>query len=137
MKVDLKKEILDAKGEALNKSELKLEKVIEALAKSPTLPTVEAIIKLYNDGMKPVLLGDILYGCLSSTIEADKEISLSDKIILAKLSHKIITTEYAGFEFTSEEIIKIKERMPKVYLNSNLLVAYVCELLEGRDLYKD
>ena len=135
MKVNLKQEIINVDGKPFNSAGITVESVMETLSKSPILSTVQNLINLYNESVKPLELGQVLYNCLVTNIDDDKNISLQKKVDIAKLSYKILNTE-GEFEISSEQITMLKERLPKVF-TSNILVAIVSELLEGKDIFKD
>lgn len=136
MKVNLRTEIKNVKGEPFNVSGLTSEVIINTLIKSPTLPTINSIIKTYEEAMKPLNLSHVIYTALTSNLEEDKNIGLQKKMEMAKLSYKVLNCTEEELEIDSTQITVIKDRVEKVFTD-NILVAVACGWLEGKDIFTD
>jgi hypothetical protein len=137
MKVNLKQEVKTPSGKSFNESTLTVDEVVKSLMESPSLPTIQSIVKRHEEYRKPLEVGHVIYGALTSTLDSDKGMSLQNAMELAKLSHKVVKAHDLGeIEFTPEQITLVKDRVQKLYTN-NILIAVVYGWLDGKDIFNE
>lgn len=128
--LNLLQPINNIKGESYTSEPLAGSAIIQALANSPTIATVENVLKQWLEVTKPLTLQAELYAVLTTTLEADKGLTKEQALSLAKLSWKVANNNI--IEFSPEEIVKIHERVLQVETNK-VLAIIINFMVEGKN----